>query len=545
MTELLAVVGTTSAKATTQTGWRVVTAARVFALATALGLTLTTGQLVALAPAFLALCALAALMSLPVQRSMLRTAGPVVEGVLTGLLLAAAGETATPLLVYLLIPPFAAGVQAGVWGAVLAITGEGCASAAVLVVRDQGTGLTEMLERSAPWMVVGMGLGLLGAWIRASANRVLSEQQRYKSAHRLLGQLHAVARDLPHGLDAPSLGQRTLSHSIASLNVGRAMLLLRDKSGTLVELALQGPEQFAEPLQDDPRVAACLGTRKTQQCLFPGNPEPVRHRVVLPLRVETRTVGVIVVDTAAPLTRRALRTVQARLDGQSLRLESAMLFDQVRSMATVEERHRLAREIHDGIAQEIASLGYLVDDLAASSKAEEANEAAYRLRGELTRIVNELRFSIFDLRMDISQHGGLGQALSDYARDIGARANLTVHTALAETGRLPIDVQTELLRIAQEAITNVRKHAGANNLWVSLNTNGTVAVLRVEDDGAGSAVPRNDHYGLQMMRERADRIGAELAITNRPRGGASVVVALQPSNATIPGAHRADLSPAR
>jgi signal transduction histidine kinase len=121
-----------------------------------------------------------------------------------------------------------------------------------------------------------------------------------------------------------------------------------------------------------------------------------------------------------------------------------------------------------------------------------------------------------------------------------------VHVALAEKGRrLPVDVETELLRIAQEAITNARKHARANNLWVTLNTNGEMALLRIEDDGLGSAGPRADHYGLQMMRERADRIGAELAITNRARGGTSVVVALQQTYNYTPGVEGADLSTAR
>jgi nitrate/nitrite-specific signal transduction histidine kinase len=123
---------------------------------------------------------------------------------------------------------------------------------------------------------------------------------------------------------------------------------------------------------------------------------------------------------------------------------------------------------------------------------------------------------------------------------------MTVHVALAEASdRLSRDIQTELLRIAQEAITNVRKHARASNLWVTLNTNGAVALLRIEDDGVGRAKLRQDHFGLRMMRERADRIGAELAVTDRTHGGTSVVVALQPQHITTSGGPRADLSTAR
>jgi signal transduction histidine kinase len=525
-------------------GWRVTTAARIFALATSVGLIVTTGELSQLAASFLTLCLIATIMSIPAPTSALQSVAPIVEGALVALVLAGIGESATPLLVYLIVPPFVAGVQIGFWGAALATTAALCAGVASLVLGHEVDALPGMLEQTASWILVGLGMGLLGAWMRMSTRTALNEQQRYESAHRLLAQLHAVARDLPHGLDAPSLAQRTLSHSVAKLHAGRAMLVLRDESEAMVVLAIQGPGRFHDAADEDPLVATCWDTRKVQQRANEGDPDGLRKRAALPLRVGSRMVGVVVVDTPETLRPRALRSVQARLDEQSLRLESAMLFEQVRSMATVEERHRLAREIHDGIAQEVASLGYLVDDLGASTDNPEGRSAARALRGELTRIVNELRLSIFDLRVDVNQHGGLGQALSDYARDVGARSDMTVHIALAEGARLSIDIQTELLRIAQEAITNARKHAQASNLWLTLNTNGNVTLLRVEDDGVGSARPRNNHYGLRMMRERADRIGADLAITDRPRGGTSVVVALQPST-MIPGAHRADLSPAR
>jgi signal transduction histidine kinase len=527
-----------------RTRWRVVTAARVFALATAFGLAVTTGSLAILTVPFMGLVLLAAIMSLPVPTPGFRALSPIIEGALASLLLASTGEAATPLLVYLLIPAFVGGVHVGSWGALLAIIAECCTGGVALVAGNQSALLTDTVEASAPWMLVGLGLGLLGAWMRASTDKVLSEQQRYESAHRLLSQLHKVTRELPHGLDAPSLAHHTLSQSIADLDVVRSTLLLRDPSDELVQFAVSGPGRFEEPLELDALVRECWDTRTAQLGAPDLGPEKPLFRAVLPLQMETRMLGVMVVDSDAPLSTRQVRMTQARLDEQSLRLEAGLLFEQVRSMATVEERHRLAREIHDGIAQEIASLGYLVDDLAATTGSAAGNDAARTLRTELSRIVNELRLSIFDLRMEVNHHGGLSQALADYARDVGTRSGMTIHLALAEGARLPIDVQTELLRIAQEAITNARKHAHAHNIWVTLNTNGTVTLLRVEDDGVGNVHPKDDRFGLRMMRERADRIGAELAVTSRPRGGTSVVVALQPSNHN-PGGHRGDLSIAR
>jgi signal transduction histidine kinase len=216
------------------------------------------------------------------------------------------------------------------------------------------------------------------------------------------------------------------------------------------------------------------------------------------------------------------------LEEQALRLETALLFSEVRTLATAEERRRLAREIHDGIAQELASLGYVVDDLAARARfLPDLEQDLKGLRSELTRVITELRLSIFDLRSDVQSSIGLGTALSDYVRQVGVGSNFTVHLVLDEAPtRLPIDTETELLRIAQEAITNARKHANAENLWVTCSVNPPRATLCIEDDGGGLGTPRQDSFGLEVMRERAERVGARLAVATREEGGTRVEVTL-------------------
>ena len=127
----------------------------------------------------------------------------------------------------------------------------------------------------------------------------------------------------------------------------------------------------------------------------------------------------------------------------------------------------------------------------------------------------DLRLSIFDLRSDVSPTNGLGSALSDYVRQVGTRSGLTVHLTLNEAPtRLSPAVEAELLRIAQEAITNARKHASAKNLWVDCWTDPPQAKLVVRDDGTGIQGGREDSYGISIMRERAQRIAATLEIGN-------------------------------
>ncbi len=255
---------------------------------------------------------------------------------------------------------------------------------------------------------------------------------------------------------------------------------------------------------------------------------------MVPLRGARQTLGYCVlvgVPRWTPeLDERALEVA----DEFAVRLDTAVLFDDIRLLATSEERNRIAREMHDGVAQEIVGLGYIVDEIESISDHDQTRELASELRAEITRLVSEIRFSIFDLRHEVTD-GRLAASLADYSREVSHASGLRVHLSLAESGPpLPPRVATEVLRVAQEAIGNVRKHARAGNLWVSLDSDGSVLRMEVADDGVGSAEPREHHWGLQGMRERADGVGAHLEVAPRP-GGGTVVTLRSPANVSPEG----------
>ncbi len=246
-------------------------------------------------------------------------------------------------------------------------------------------------------------------------------------------------------------------------------------------------------------------------------------------------LGVVVATSSVAVPPEAIAELMPEVDAHSLRLDTAMVFDEIRTMATTDERQRLAREIHDGIAQEVASLGYLVDSLAADSGSEETATGLRQLRNELSRVVADLRLSIFDLRSDVSPTSGLGSALSDYVRQVGAKSELTVHLTLDEAPtRLAPAVESELFRIAQEAITNARKHASAKNLWVDYWTNPPWPPSPSAMTAWASVADREDSYGLSIMRERAGRIDATLDIYDgasvAPEAGTVVEVRVTPKS---------------
>jgi signal transduction histidine kinase len=141
-------------------------------------------------------------------------------------------------------------------------------------------------------------------------------------------------------------------------------------------------------------------------------------------------------------------------------------------------------------------------------------------------VITELRLSLFELRSEVDRHGGLAAAIAEYARTVGQSAGLRVHLSLDEsTARLPAATEAELLRIAQEAITNARKHAGAANLWVTCAVDPPYAQIEVSDDGQGISEQRPDgRYGLAIMQERAERIRGRLEIKSRQPNGTTVAV---------------------
>lgn len=240
-------------------------------------------------------------------------------------------------------------------------------------------------------------------------------------------------------------------------------------------------------------------------------------------------IGVVVAESPQAVPDRVLTSLASEFERLALRLDTALAFDEIRALATMEERQRLAREIHDGIAQEISALGYAVDDLTATASTEQQRKKLNALRAELSRVVSELRLSIFDLKSEVS--AGLGSAISDYVRQVGARSGMTVHLTLDQAPtRLRPEVEAELLRIVQEAVTNARKHSEAENLWVDCRIRPPSARIEISDDGRGLGTARQDSYGLGIMRERAARINADLVIsdsTDLPgRTGTRVMVRL-------------------
>jgi len=496
-------------------------ATRVFCLAAILGLSLALQDTQSLQATILLAAIGATAVAADLTSRLPESWIALTESALASLVIAFALPDGFILLPYLVIPAFIAGVSAGVWPVVAVVATEVSAMSVLLIASGGFEGLSDQFGDIAPWLLTCIGVGALGAWARQVRYPGSAESDaNYESARRLLTQLRTVARRLSSGLDTVSMCSQLLVTVHTHLNDTHSAVFIRTEGGVLAPLGYRGITAKEALTPEGPVVDACWAEMEPTHAVQTSGMANRRHRFALPLRVGSRMIGLVVADAGEPVPPKTMQALMRDVDDHALRIDTALTFDEVRSLATMEERQRLAREIHDGVAQEIASLGYAVDDLTSTAAEEGQRQKLANLRGEISRVVSELRLSIFDLRAEISPSAGLGSALSDYVRTIGARSGMTVHLTLDEAPtRLRSEVETELLRIAQEAITNARKHSAARNLWVDCRIHPPYAAITVKDDGSGLGTGRADSYGLKIMRERAERINASLDIKGHESNG--------------------------
>jgi PAS domain S-box-containing protein len=220
-------------------------------------------------------------------------------------------------------------------------------------------------------------------------------------------------------------------------------------------------------------------------------------------------------------------------DQLSVAISNARYFEATQQTAALEERHRIARDLHDSVSQSLFSLtlhARTAELALARSGLDTDSDLGRPLQqvSELTRgALAEMRALIFELRPGALAEEGLGAALAKHSAALTAREGLEISLQVPDEP-LPLSVEQEehLYRLAQEALHNTVKHAQADHAWVELLAGDGEVVLTVRDDGVGfdPAQPHPGHLGLETMRDRASRIGAELTLESAPGEGTEVRV---------------------
>jgi nitrate/nitrite-specific signal transduction histidine kinase len=252
---------------------------------------------------------------------------------------------------------------------------------------------------------------------------------------------------------------------------------------------------------------------------------------VLLLQAEGETLGALFLGAAQPgaFKPAQLELMKAIASQIALAVRNAQLYSQLRQTAVLEERYRLSREMHDGVAQTLGYLGMQAERIEGMVDRGEAERLPAELK-ELRRVIAEayldLRETIDGLRLTVDQPGGFAGALQSHVEDFTRRSGLPVDCSCVEAPPdLPPDVALHLLRITQEALANVRRHAHASRVSVSLaRENGTLE-LTISDDGQGfdtGGPLERGHVGLASMRERVRSLDGQLTFATSPGQGTRV-----------------------
>lgn len=211
---------------------------------------------------------------------------------------------------------------------------------------------------------------------------------------------------------------------------------------------------------------------------------------------------------------------------QQVRAQAAVIETQTKLTATLDERQRIARELHDTLEQDLMGVTLLLDD-TAEHLGETASEPLTIARRLLRRSREESRSTIRDLRSVTLEQLGLPAAIEDTLQPIAAAARVPLKfTTTGEVRKLPALVETNILRIAHEAVSNVVKHARAASAEVRLEYTTAEIRIAITDTGAGfipgEVDARAGHFGLQGIRERVNKISGTLQIDSSPGAGTAI-----------------------
>ena len=371
-------------------------------------------------------------------------------------------------------------------------------------------------------------------------------EQRVAQRTQELETLNQVSREISSRLDIQQVlnsvtekARTLLGGEVASLclvDANQRWLKLQAVSGpqnAVVGRAVRADEEFANAVLVGEHAMLCEAGNCQGGCCMLAQEYRASH-LAAPLRIGNRVIGALCVgsplhnqfasESAGMLTK--LANVAA------IALENARLFAQAERVATLEERRRIAAEMHDGLAQTLSYLGLMTDQVVnfledgqkqgALDKLEQARQAIRDATGDVRSAIDQL--------MDESPlRRGLAEQIQKLALDFGGKHDLAVEWENLMDGDIPYSHQTveQALHITREALKNASSHAEADRVMVQMSQLNDHYFISVQDNGKGfdTSLPEpNGHFGLKIMQARAAHIGGEVRIESAKGRGTKVTL---------------------
>ncbi len=376
---------------------------------------------------------------------------------------------------------------------------------------------------------------------------VRAMQQRLERQNRELLALHHASLDIYGELSLDVILQKVVDQARAVVEARYGAMSVIRADGSIVEFVTSGLTQAERERIGHPPVGkGLLGVvlhegRHLRLADIASDPRsagfPRNHPQMTSL-LAVRVVGkgpfrgnlyVANKETAAEFSQDDEDTLVRFARQAAIAIDNAHLHEQLRSLAVAEERARIAREMHDGMAQVLASVNtkaQAVREFLRRGKTEQAEAQLAQLASAAREVHGEVREGILALRS-----AGLSRPLAEDLREFlagwQAQHGVAVDLEIGDEVELAPAVEVQLMRILQEALANARKHARVDHVRLSVERDGQQVVARVVDEGAGfdgAARPGRQSFGLAVMHERAQSVGGEVRVDSAPGRGTRVEV---------------------
>ncbi len=376
-------------------------------------------------------------------------------------------------------------------------------------------------------------------WLEAEKRQQESQDQitRMTVANELLHKLHSVVQTLPSSLDLSDVITSAQERIRELVDSTVAVVIVPDDTSDLwrVELS-EGTRLPATLLPAElplvlTRALATNGVVRVNDLIVGSDAAcgtTSRSVLATALRAHDRVVGLVSIEhhDADAYTEEDASLIAGLASSLALAVDNARWFSRLHTLGAEAERARIARDLHDNVAQSLAYVGFELDRLATAQEDPELRELQQVVRG----VVADLRETLYQLRATVSENQDLVEVARDYITRWSSRTGIDSEFSPRTGGRrVPLQVEQELWRILQESLTNVERHADASHAWITWRIGEGQAQLEIRDDGRGMKTDTGarERYGLVGIRERADAVGAQVTLASQPDCGTTVLVELE------------------
>lgn len=463
---------------------------------------------------------------------------PIADGAVIGGAVGASAGFDSPfifcLLVAVAVAAFGWGLRSGILTVVAAIIAMGVVAVATggpLNIGDVG---------GVAFLLVLCGTALLVALLRDNLIKRQAQQvamtgrlNMLTETNEMLGILNQVARTLPESMDmteAVNATQRELTIQFRASTVG--LVVRDDATQQWLPMISEGCEffestptsQLPAPMQTALLEMTTIANTDTEQAFVnPGS----TSGLYTALRTRGKVIGVLAVENTRlnDYDDREVRILDGLSSALALTIDNVRSFGRLRTIGADQERTRIARDLHDRLGQWLTYISMELERIIGEVPSAVSLQSLY---GDVQTAIDELRETLRQLRTKVSEDESLsvvGKAMTDrFTQRTGIATSFNV-TNPGES--LRVNVENELLRILQESLNNIEKHAKPEKVDISYEVSAGHGELIIIDDGRGfdtGGAIRDTSYGLMGMRERADVIGATLQIESTRGIGTTIRV---------------------